>query len=187
MIKDSFKSKQAFQPEFGKFTKLADDIYWAKLPLPFRLDHINIFLIDSIEGLVIIDCGLKNEVTEKLLRLGVDQSEQDNILNYLIKNNYINEERFAIAFTQGKFRIKNWGKVKILIELKRRKIEANLIAIAISQISDLDYQNMFNKLSLKKFNSLNGSLDSRKRKFINYLSYRGWEYDLIIRKVNELF
>ena len=65
MIKDSFKSKQAFQPEFGKFTKLADDIYWAKLPLPFRLDHINIFLIDSIEGLVIIDCGIKNEVTEK--------------------------------------------------------------------------------------------------------------------------
>jgi len=144
-------------------------------------------IIKKIENYCSYQERCKNEVTEKLLRLGVDKLEQDNILNYLIKNNYINEERFAIAFTQGKFRIKNWGKVKILIELKRRKIEANLIAIAISQISDLDYQNMFNKLSLKKFNSLNGSLDSRKRKFINYLSYRGWEYDLIIRKVSELF
>ena len=39
----------------------------------------------------------------------------------------------------------------------------------------------------KSYVLTNNCLDSRKRKFINYLSYRGWEYDLIIRKVNELF
>ena len=65
IIKDSLISEKSLRPELGKFNKLTDDIYWAKLPLPFRLDHINIFLIDSIEGLVIIDCGIKNEVTEK--------------------------------------------------------------------------------------------------------------------------
>ena len=65
IIKDSLISEKSLRPELGKFNKLTDDIYWAKLPLPFRLDHINVFLIDSIEGLIIIDCGIKNEVTEK--------------------------------------------------------------------------------------------------------------------------
>ena len=105
----------------------------------------------------------------------------------MIKNDYINEERFALAFTQGKFRIKKWGKIKIILELKKRAINVNLIKRAINQIKDLDYTETFDKLSLKKYKSLTGSKDSKKRKFINFLSYRGWEYDLIIRKVNDFF
>tara|TARA_B100000029_G_scaffold163682_1_gene159783 strand:+ start:1462 stop:1908 length:447 start_codon:yes stop_codon:yes gene_type:complete len=144
-------------------------------------------IIKKIENYCSYQERCKKEVIEKLLTLGLGQSEIDDTINYLTKNNYINEERFAFAFTRGKFTIKKWGKIKIIVELKKRKIDSNLISRAINQITDLDYQNVFNDLCLKKFNSLRGTLDSRKRKFINYLSYRGWEYDLIIKKVNELF
>ena len=129
----------------------------------------------------------KKEVIEKLSTLKLDKSEIDDVISYLIKNDYINEERFALAFTQGKFRIKKWGKIKIILELKKRAINVNLIKRAINQIKDLDYTETFDKLSLKKYKSLTGSKDSKKRKFINFLSYRGWEYDLIIRKVNDFF
>jgi len=105
----------------------------------------------------------------------------------LIKNDYINEERFALAFAQGKFRIKKWGKIKIILELKKRAINVNLIKRAINQIKDSDYIGTFDELSLKKYKSLTGSKDSKKRKFINFFSYRGWEYDLIIRRVNDFF
>jgi len=127
----------------------------------------------------------KKEVIEKLFRLNLDQSELDDVINYLIKNDYINEERFALAFTKGKFRIKKWGKIKIILELKKRAIDINLINKAINQITDSDYIRIFNKLSLKKYKSLTGSKDSKKRKFVNFFSYRGWEYDLIIRKLND--
>tara|TARA_B100000959_G_scaffold57168_1_gene59726 strand:- start:1232 stop:1720 length:489 start_codon:yes stop_codon:yes gene_type:complete len=125
------------------------------------------------------------DVIKKLFTLNLDQSELDDVINYLIKNDYINEERFALAFTQGKFRIKKWGKIKIILELKKRAIDINLINKAINQITDLDYTETFDELSLKKYKLLTGSKDSKKRKFINFLSYRGWEYDLIIRKVND--
>ena len=148
---------------------------------------MNSEILKKIENYCSYQERCKKEVIEKLFRLNVEQPEVDNIINYLTKNSYINEERFALAFAHGKFVIKRWGKIKIIIELKNRKIDSNLISKAINQITDLDYHKVFNDISLKKFNSLKGPLDSRKRKFINYLSYRGWEYDLIIRKVNELF
>ncbi len=148
---------------------------------------MNSEIIKKIENYCSYQERCKKEVIEKLSRLSVDSSELDSIINYLIKNNYINEERFALVFAHGKFKIKRWGKIKIMMELKNREIDANLISKAINQITDSEYQNMFNDISLKKFNSLDGSLDSRKRKFINYFSYRGWEYDLVIRKLNEFF
>ena len=79
------------------------------------------------------------------------------------------------------------GKNQNYIRIKKRAINVNLIKRAINQIKDLDYTETFDKLSLKKYKSLTGSKDSKKRKFINFLSYRGWEYDLIIRKVNDFF
>jgi regulatory protein len=144
-------------------------------------------ILKKIENYCSYQERCKKEVIKKLLTLNLDQSEFDNVINYLIKNNYINEERFALAFTQGKFRIKKWGKIKIILELKKRRIDANLINKAINQITDLDYIGTFDKLSLKQYKSLTGSKDSKKRKFINFLSYRGWEYDLIIKKVNDFF
>ena len=71
--------------------------------------------------------------------------------------------------------------------MKKRGIDSNLISMALNQISDQDYISAFDDLSIKKFGLLSGSKDSRKRKFINFLSYRGWEYDFIIKKVNDLF
>ena len=144
-------------------------------------------ILKKIENYCSYQERCKKEIIEKLFTLNLDQSELDDVINHLINNDYINEERFALAFTQGRFRIKKWGKIKIILELKKRAIDVNLINKAINQITDSDYIGTFDKLSLKKYESLTGSKDSKKRKFISFLSYRGWEYDLIIRKVNDLF
>jgi len=144
-------------------------------------------ILKKIENYCSYQERCKKEVIEKLFTLRLDKSELDDVISYLIKNDYINEERFALAFAQGKFRIKKWGKIKIILELKKRAINVNLIKRAINQIKDSDYIGTFDELSLKKYKSLTGSKDSKKRKFINFLSYRGWEYDLIIRKVNDFF
>jgi len=136
-----------------------------------KTSYKNPEILNKIENYCSYQERCKKEVIKKLFTLNLDQSELDDIINYLIKNDYINEERFALAFTQGKFRIKKWGKIKIILELKKRAIDINLINKAINQITDSDYIGIFDKLSLKKYKSLTGSKDSKKRKFINFLSY----------------
>jgi len=71
-------------------------------------------------------CGYQErchqEVKEKLYSLGIREADQGTLIATLIEENYLNEERFAIAFAGGKFRIKEWGKNKIRYELRQRQV-----------------------------------------------------------------
>jgi regulatory protein len=58
------------------------------------------------------------EVAQKLYELGASAQESDEIIAHLIQNNFLNEERFARSFARGKHRIKKYGKVRIINELK---------------------------------------------------------------------
>ena len=61
------------------------------------------------------------EVKAKLYELGMNKKEVDELLSELISDNYLNEERFAIQFAGGKFRIKQWGRIKIKYAHKKKK------------------------------------------------------------------
>ena len=79
-------------------------------------------------------------------------------------------------------------KIKLKNELFQRNITSALINNALGQINDEDYNKTFEELALKKFNYLNQDTSIKsKKKFINYLQYRGWENDLIFKKVNDFF
>ena len=128
------------------------------------------------------------DVTDKMKLMKIPYSLFDNVLVELIKDDFLNEERFAFSFVRGKFRIKQWGKIKLKNGLLQRNITLALINNALGQINNEDYNITFDELALKKFNSLNQDTSiNSKKKFISYLQYRGWESDLIFKKVNELF
>ena len=104
---------------------------------------------------------------------------------YLIENNYLNESRFAKIFAGGKFRIKNWGKIRIVRELKNRKISDYNIKLALEEISQEDYIKTFNLVSSKKLDTLkNLNPIERKKKLFAFLIYKGWEKDMIYEKLN---
>ena len=63
-----------------------------------------------------------SEVKEKLYSFGLYKQQVENILSKLIEDNYLNEERFAIAFAGGKFRMKHWGRKKIEYELRQKQV-----------------------------------------------------------------
>ena len=127
------------------------------------------------------------EVRQKLKDMNMIPLAVDKIIVHLIEHNFLNEERYANAFTMGKFRIKKWGKQRITLELKRREISKFLIDKAISGINNEDYLETFNTLAEKKFESITETnKQTRKRKLADYLLYRGWESHLVYDKVNEL-
>lgn len=126
-----------------------------------------------------------SEVKEKLYELGVRRAEHDEIIATLIEENYLNEERFAIAFAGGKFRMKQWGRVKIKYELKQKQVSEYCIKKAMKQITEEDYIQTLQKLADDKYESLKGEQYLiRKKKTMDYLLHKGFETDLV-RKVME--
>ena len=134
-------------------------------------------------------CGYQershSEVKEKLYSLGLYKQQVEECLSQLIEENYLNEERFAIQFAGGKFRMNQWGKVKILYALKEKKLSEYCIRKAIGQIDKDDYEKTLKDLLLKKYNLLkDDELPVRKKKVINYLIQKGFESDLVYTAVS---
>ncbi len=74
------------------------------------------------------------EVKKKLYELGAYSTEVDELLAELITAGYLNEECFAKTFTGGKFRIKNWGRIKIKHELEARGLTVKCIQSGMKEI-----------------------------------------------------
>ena len=126
-----------------------------------------------------------SEVKDKLYQLGVWKKEHDEIIAALIEENYLNEERFAVAFAGGKFRIKQWGRVRIKYELKQKQVSEYSIKKAMKQIDEEEYLSVLNKLAKEKYAALkNEQYLIRKKKTMDYLAAKGFEADLV-RKVME--
>lgn len=127
------------------------------------------------------------EVIEKLRGMGIFPKERDQLLGHLIEENYLNETRFAQAFARGKFRIKKWGKNRLIRELKQRRISDYNLKKALSEIDENDYRETITDLA-EKFWEANShrNLPLRKKKVMDALYYRGWETELIYEQIQLL-
>jgi regulatory protein len=120
-----------------------------------------------------------NEVKSKAFDLGLNASEVNNAIATLIEEDYLNEERFAILFAGGKFRVKQWGKIKIKYELKSKQISPINIKKALSQIDEDAYLQALQKLYHSYFTKLKGTQPIKHLKTKNYLLQKGFEMNLI--------
>jgi regulatory protein len=125
-------------------------------------------------------CGYQErchqEVRDKLCSLGVKPADREEIIAQLISDNYLNEERFAIAFAGGRFRIKSWGKIKIRHELRLREVSDYCIRKALGEIDDGQYKEVLFRLAREKFNSFEEAAPlQKKKKLSGYLTMRGFE------------
>lgn len=125
-------------------------------------------------------CGYQErchqEVRDKLCSLGIKPADRGEIIARLISDNYLNEERFAIAFAGGRFRIKAWGKIKIRHELRLREVSDYCIKKALGEIDDEQYKEVLLRVAREKFNSFEETAPfQKKKKLSNYLTLRGFE------------
>ena len=127
------------------------------------------------------------EVMLKLREMKMIPSAIDAIIGHLIEHNYLNETRFAQSFSRGKFRIKKWGREKILRELKLRQISPYNIKLALKEIPEDEYQRTLEELAAKYWKT-NASRDKQvqKKKVYNALRYRGWENEFIFSEIQRL-
>lgn len=127
------------------------------------------------------------ETKQKLYSFGLFKSDVDRIVSQLIEEDYLNEERFATAFARGKFRMKHWGRMKIIYELKQKNVTEYCIRKAMKEIGEEEYLKTLEKLAEQKLSELSGeeNLLVRRKKAYDYLLQKGYERDLILSFIKE--
>ena len=151
----------------------------------------NSFSVDEatrkLEGYCAYQDRCHKEVISKLREMNMIPQAIDLIVGHLTQENFLNEERFARSFARGKFKIKKWGKNRIVNELKHRDISKYNITMALKEIESKEYLNTFNVLAKKRLSEIREKdLQKRRKKLADYLLYRGWESGMVYEKVYEL-
>lgn len=122
------------------------------------------------------------ELREKLYGWGLHREEVEDIIATMISENFLNEERFALAYASGKFIIKRWGKIKIEHGLRLHRISEPLIRQALESIDPQEYMDCLKYVLLKKekdFAAL--PIPHRKKRLLSFAYSRGFEKDLVLQ------
>jgi regulatory protein len=128
----------------------------------------------------------QQEVRDKLYSWGLYSDAVESIISELISANFLNEERFAIAYAGGKFRMKKWGKQKIKMELKKRNISEVLIRKALKEIGQEDYEETLESTLSKKWKSEKEKHPLKKKmKVMRYMLSRGYETDAVSEAISK--
>ncbi len=128
------------------------------------------------------------DIMKKLNNWELNDFEKEDIVLKLVEANYIDEQRYAKAFVNDKFKFNKWGKIKIKYHLKQKRISDNYINKAILKIEDAEYYNTLRKLIANKMLSFKeGKTNKNKEKIIRFAQTRGFELDIIFEVLNKAY
>jgi regulatory protein len=122
----------------------------------------------------------QQEVRDKLYSFGMHSGEVEGMVAALIADGFLKEERFAIAYANGKLRISHWGAAKIRQGLAFKKVSEPVIRIALEQISPMEYASVLSRLISKKQKTLHEkNVFKRNYKLAQYCIRQGFESELV--------
>jgi regulatory protein len=130
-------------------------------------------------------CGYQershSEVKQKLYSLGLFEKEAEELISRLIEEEYLNEERFAIAYASGKSRNNGWGRIKIRHRLEQKGVGKYCILKALRSLDEAEYITGFQRIADKKWRSLQSekNIFVKKNKWQQFLLQRGFEQSII--------
>lgn len=127
------------------------------------------------------------DVTEKLYKLGLYKNEVDEVITRLLQDDFLNEQRFAEAYVSGKFKIKKWGKVKIISNLKQKRISDYCIKKGLLEIDEEAYQETLSYwIERKKVEVKEEDAFKKKGKIAAFLIQKGFESGLVWEYLNSM-
>jgi regulatory protein len=159
------------------------EIMFEKKKKSYTVDEIK----RKIENYCVYQDRCHKEVEQKMFDYQLIPEAREMILLSLMQDNFLNEERFSKSFARGKFRIKSWGKPRIVRELKFKDISAYNIKTALKEIDETDYIATIYRITEKRNAVISEpNIYKRKQKLIGFLMRKGFENELIYKVVNEV-
>lgn len=127
------------------------------------------------------------ETKEKLFGFGLSKNDVETLISRLIEEDYLNEARFASQFAGGHFRMKKWGRVKIIYALKQKRVSPVNIKYALKEIDEENYKAILMKLASAKWKLLkHEQYLNRQAKTSQYLMNKGYEPNLVQETIQQI-
>ena len=131
----------------------------------------------------------KQEARDKLyllMEVPLPNNEVEEIIDGLVKDDFINEKRYVKAYVSDKFRLNKWGRIKIENGLKLKGISSEMINKGLKQIDEKEYLNALSELIDKKKEKELGACP-KLNKLARFAVSRGFEAELVWEKVNKIY
>jgi regulatory protein len=138
-------------------------------------------LIQKMERYCAYQERCHSDVQNKLKKLNVNWGIAQDVILHLMQENFLNEQRFATAYAEGKLRIKHWGKIKIRNGLVQKFVSKECIKMALASIDDEQYKEVFEsrlEIARKRYENESDNY-TRLQKIKRYMYSKGYEMELI--------
>ena len=127
------------------------------------------------------------DIRKKLFDWNIPTSKISEIIDSLVNDKFIDEERYTNFYVRDKIKLNKWGKIKIIFSLKQKQIDQTIINHTINEIDTNEYKEILKNELIKKLKSLkNEEPHKLKEKLLRFAAGRGFEADLCILMVENL-
>ena len=122
----------------------------------------------------------QQEMRDKMRRWEIDETVQNRIISRLVKERYIDDERYARAFVKDKIRYNKWGRRKVQQGLWQKHIDADIQQRVLDEIDDKEYLDVLRPLLKQKRKSIKAANDYElNQKLMRFALGRGFGFDII--------
>ena len=122
----------------------------------------------------------QQEMRDKMRRWELDETVQNRIIDRLIRERYIDDERYARAFVKDKIRYNKWGRRKVKQGLWQKRIDADIQQRVLDEIDENEYIEVLRPLLKQKRKSIKASSDyEQNQKLVRFALGRGFTFDII--------
>ena len=127
----------------------------------------------------------QQEMRDKMKRWDIDPAVQDRIITRLVKERYVDDERYARAFVKDKIRYNKWGRRKVQQGLWLKHIDADIQERVLSEVDDSEYLSTLRPLLKQKAKGIRAENDyERNQKLVRFALGRGFTFDIIRQCLN---
>ena len=120
------------------------------------------------------------ELTEKMRRWGMSDEAQARVMQRLVSERYVDDERYTQAFVRDKIRYNKWGRRKVEQALWQKHIDQDIREQILNEVDDDEYLSVLRPLLKQKQKTLKGGTDyERNQKLVKFALQRGFTYDII--------
>ncbi|MDE7348029.1 MAG: RecX family transcriptional regulator [Muribaculaceae bacterium] len=127
-----------------------------------------------------------SDIRNKIMKQGFSAEDAGRMIEYLQRNRYLDDFRYARAYAADKVRFSGWGRMKVRMGLKAKGMGDDVIVQALDYISDDAYKEALRKVLVAKSRALDLSDIKNRQKLYRHLASRGFESQLIISAMREL-
>ena len=127
----------------------------------------------------------QQEMRDKMRRWELDETVQNRIIDRLIKERYIDDERYARAFVKDKIRYNKWGRRKVQQGLWQKRIDADIQQRVLDEIDEKEYLDVLRPLLKQKRKGIRAASDYElNQKLVRFALGRGFGFDIIRQCLN---